>query len=87
MAQAVKAVAASNGVHLASHGQLWEYARVISKERDDPAIIQDFRQANTFHMNFYEAGLPPEEVIDSMETFRATVGKLLNLLPEEASRE
>ena len=83
VAQAVKAVAASEGVHLAHHGQVWDYAEEISRERNDPGIFDDFRQANTLHINFYEAGLPPREVISSMERLRVMVGKLLDLLPEE----
>ena len=85
VAQAVKAVAASEGVHLAHHCQVWDYAEEISREQDDPGIFDDFRQANTMHVNFYEAGLPPREVIGSMERLRVMVGKLLDLLPEEAS--
>ena len=87
VAQAVKAVAASNGVHLAHHGQVWDYAEAISREQDDPAIFQDFRQANTMHVNFYEAGLPPREVIYAMAILEVTVEKLLNISSEEASRQ
>jgi hypothetical protein len=36
------------------------------------------------HSNFYEAGLPAEEVIDSVASIGNTVSKLLGLLPEEA---
>jgi Archaeal PaREP1/PaREP8 family len=84
MAQAIKAVAASKGFELRQHRELWDYARELARELNDPSMFQDFRQANFLHSNFYEAGLPAEEVIDSVETVGATVGKLLSLLPEEA---
>jgi hypothetical protein len=84
MAQAIKAVAASKGFELRQYRELWDYARELARELNDPSMFQDFRQANSLHSNFYEAGLPAEEVIDSVETVGATVGKLLSLLPEEA---
>jgi hypothetical protein len=84
MAQAIKAVAASKGYELRHYRELWDYARELAQELNDPSMFQDFRQANSLHSNFYEAGLPAEEVIDSVETIGATVGKLLSLLPEEA---
>jgi hypothetical protein len=69
---------------LHQYRELWDYARELARELNDPSMFQDFRQANSLHSNFYEAGLPAEEVIDSVETVGATVGKLLSLLPEEA---
>lgn len=85
MAQAVKAVAASGGIELRQHRELWDSARELSRELDDATIFRDFQRANALHSNFYEAGLLPEEVSESLEDIRATVGKLLGLLPEEAN--
>jgi hypothetical protein len=87
MAMAIKAVAAVNGISLRQHRELWDYTRELARELNAPDIFQDFRQANSLHSNFYESGLPPEEVIDSLSTLRVTIGKLLSLLPEEVSQD
>jgi hypothetical protein len=83
VSQSVKAVAALQGRELRHHRQLWDFAR----ELDDPDLFQNFRQANSMHSNFYEAGLPAEEVIDSIGSIGAAVSKLLDLLPQEAGEE
>ena len=36
VAQAVKAVAVSNGIHLAHHGQVWDYVKEISRTSGKP---------------------------------------------------
>ena len=86
ISQAIKAVAASNGIELRQHRELRDYTRELARELDDPSIWQDFRLANSLHSNFYEAGLPPEEVIDSIDTIRVTIAKLLGFLPEEVNQ-
>lgn len=86
MARAIKAVAALKGFELRQHRELWDYARELAQELNDPSLFQGFRQANSLHGNFYEAGLPAEEVIDSIETIGSAIAKLLSLLPEEADK-
>jgi hypothetical protein len=87
VSQSVKAVAALQGGELRQHRQLWDFARELARELDDPDLFQNFRQANSMHSNFYEAGLPAEEVIDSIGSIGAAVSKLLDLLPQEAGEE
>jgi hypothetical protein len=84
ISQAIKAVAAGQGMELRQHRQLWDYARELARELNDPELFQSFRQANALHSNFYKAGLPAEEVIDSIGPIGTAVGKLLDLLPREA---
>lgn len=86
MSQGVKAVAALQGRELRHHRQLWDFARELARELDEPDLFLSFRQANSLHSNFYEAGLPAEEVIDSIRPIGAAVSKLLDLLPQEAAQ-
>ena len=83
MAQALKAVAASKGIEIRSHRGLLDYARELAKELKDESIFMVSRNAESLHRNFYELGYELEEVYISAEEIKATVGKLLSLIPEE----
>lgn len=80
VAEAIKAVAASKGVTLRSHVELWDWARMISKELGDENIYNAFFKANSLHSNFYEVRLKPEDVLIAVDSIRYFVGKLLRLL-------
>lgn len=84
MAQAIKAVAASVGIQLRSHGDVWRYVTVLSRELDYPGILEAFRDANSLHQNFYESGLTRDIILNSGEGITTAVGRLLALIPREA---
>lgn len=83
MAQALKAVAASEGKELNTHGEIRKYATELAKKHDDVSIWDVYGIANSLHGNFYEAGLSLEEIQTHAERIRTTVVKLLSLIPEE----
>jgi len=84
MAEALKAMAASEGRELNSHGEIRNYARELAKKHNDMSIWDVYGIANSLHGNFYEAGLSLEEVQTHAERIRTTVVKLLGLIPEES---
>ena len=84
MAQAIKAVASSRGIQLKSHRKLREYAMELARARQDVDIKNTFDKAQSLHSNFYETGLLMEDVAMSAENVRATVAKLLSLIPKES---
>jgi len=83
IAQAVKAVAASRGLELKTHKELWDFTRELAKELSDPRIYEAFRTASYLHTNFYEVELEPEEVVTASDSIRAVVGQLLKELKYE----
>lgn len=84
MAQALKAVAASKGKELNTHGEIRRYAMELAKKHNDMSIWDVYGIANYLHGNFYEAGLSLEEVQTDADRIRTTVLKLFSLIPEES---
>ena len=84
MAQALKAVAASEGKELNSHGEIRKYAMELAKKHNDVSIWDVYGIANSLHSNFYEAGLSLEEVQTHADRIRTIVVKLFSFLPEES---
>ncbi|MFC2016290.1 PaREP1 family protein [Chloroflexota bacterium] len=84
MAQALKAVAASNDIHLGNHRRIWDYAESLTKELEDKSIYDAFIQANYLHTNFYESELELKNVRRIAEDIRIAIGRLLSLVPEES---
>jgi hypothetical protein len=83
VAEALKALAASGGRELRSHRDIWEYARELSRERNDESIFDGFRAANSLHSDFYEGGLTLADVtLTWEEKIRPVLLKLVSLLPE-----
>ena len=83
MAEALKAVAASEGRELTKHWEIGDYARELAKKTGDESFFDVYGSASYLHSNFYEAGLRMEEVYTYAERIRETVAKLLKLIPEE----
>ncbi|MFQ6075569.1 MAG: PaREP1 family protein [Candidatus Bathyarchaeia archaeon] len=83
VAEAVKAVAASRGLNLTKHVELWEFVGELAKELDEESIYDNFRTANYLHSNFYEIELRPEEVLDASESVRQLVACLLELVAKK----
>ena len=80
MAQALKAVAASKGIHLRSHREVRDYAQALAKELNDKSIYDSFLHASYLHSNFYEAELELKDVRIIAEMIKTAVGKLLELI-------
>src|SRR5436309_1789827 len=53
-AQIIKAAASARGWEHNSHGKLFDVARRLSEEADDPQIATLFHAAGSMHTNFYE---------------------------------
>lgn len=83
MAEALKAVAASEGRELRAHWEIGEYARELAKKTGDESFFDVYGSASYLHSNFYEAGLRMGEIYTYAERIRETVANLLKLIPEE----
>lgn len=85
IAEALKAVAATKGISLNSHGGLRSYAMELTKEQKDDSIFRTFRDAESLHRNFYEFGFGLEDVHILAKEVREVVSKLLKLASQETS--
>jgi hypothetical protein len=83
MAEALKAVAASEGKELKAHWEIGDYARKLTKELGDKSIFDAFGHASYLHSNFYEAGLRLEDVYTYAMEMREVIGKLFSLVTAE----
>jgi len=83
MAEALKAVAASRGIVLKDHRQIWNYTESLTKELGDKSIYDAFIHANYLHTNFYESELELRDIRRAAEDIRVAVDKLLRLAAEE----
>lgn len=76
----VKAVAASRGVSVSSHGELFSYVRRLGEELGDPELRRLFSVASTLHQNFYENWLSGDVVREYAEDVKQLVGELKKLV-------
>ena len=83
MAEALKPVAASRGIVLKDHRQIWNYTESLTKELGDKSIYDAFIHANYLHTNFYESELELRDIRRAAEDIRVAVDKLLRLAAEE----
>ena len=81
MAEAIMAAAAGKDVKLVNHRQVLHYGRSIAKEHQDERLLHALHTANSLHGNFYEVSLGPEDMWPQAEEVRATLDRLLGLLP------
>ncbi|MHA1709245.1 MAG: PaREP1 family protein [Candidatus Baldrarchaeia archaeon] len=65
------------GKHLSSHGELWEYSRVISEDLGT-WVLEVWNQASGMHTCFYE-GWCTKEHVDATLKF---IEKLVNAIAE-----
>ena len=75
----VKAVAASRGVLISSHGELFSYVRRLGEEERNPELRRLFSVASTLHQNFHENWLSGEVVREYVEDVKQLVGELRKL--------
>ncbi|MDT7969655.1 MAG: PaREP1 family protein [Vulcanisaeta sp.] len=76
----VKAVAASRGVLISSHGELFSYVRSLGEEEGNPELRRLFSVASTLHQNFYENWLSGDVVKDYAEDVKQLIGELRKLV-------
>ena len=80
IAEALKAVAASRGLRLRNHREIWEYARELARELSDESIFDGFREAYSLHTDFYEAELTVDDVKVAWERrIRPTLQRLARI--------
>ena len=76
----VKAVAASRGITILSHGELFSFVRKLGEEENKPELRRLFSVANTLHQNFYENWLNEEVVKEYAEDVKQFVAELKKLI-------
>jgi len=76
----VKAVAASRGVSISFHGELFSYVRRLGEETGNPELRRLFSVANTLHQNFYENWLSGDVVKEYAEDVKQLIGELRKLM-------
>ncbi|HHT9116296.1 MAG: PaREP1 family protein [Planctomycetes bacterium] len=75
-AQIIKAAALKRGKHLRSHAAINKYADQLSKELNNPSIIDYFNAASSLHQNFYEHWLTPDMVVHNAKIIEKLIKKL-----------
>ena len=76
----VKSVAASRGITILSHGDLFSFVRKLGEEENKPELRRLFSVANTLHQNFYENWLNEEVVKEYAEDVKQFVAELKKLI-------
>jgi len=76
----VKAVAASRGSTISSHGELFSFVRRLGEEEDEPELRRLFSVANTLHQNFYENWLHKDVIKEYSEDIKQLITELKKLI-------
>ncbi|MCC6019215.1 MAG: PaREP1 family protein [Candidatus Verstraetearchaeota archaeon] len=76
----VKAVAASKGISISSHGELFSFVRRLGEEEKNPELRRLFSVASTLHQNFYENWLSEDVVKEYSEDVKQLVAELKKLI-------
>jgi uncharacterized protein (UPF0332 family) len=72
----VKAVAASRGVSISSHGELFSFVRRLGEEERNPELRRLFSVASTLHQNFCEGWLREDVIKEYSEDVKQLVAEL-----------
>jgi hypothetical protein len=84
VAEAVQALATSQGKQLVNHRSLHWFIGVLSKELNDQTIAEAFYLAENLHQKgFHEVELDIRDVSLVLEPIRKLVARLLDLIPKE----
>lgn len=78
--QAVKAIAAKEGMDIRSHRELHRYVAKLVERSRDPEVGRLWRSAGFLHVNFYENWLPLEQVRDGLNDVKKLVEMLRPML-------
>ena len=84
VAQALKALAASAGLHLGTHRQLADFARDLSCVTGDAYYKDEFRDLNALHVNFYDGILDETDFPQYLARAEQFIRRLAELLPRDA---
>lgn len=76
----VKAVAASKGITILSHGELFSFVRKLGEEENEPELRRLFSVASTLHQNFYENWLHEDVIKEYAEDIKQFIAKLKKLM-------
>jgi hypothetical protein len=58
--QELKALAATHGVVISSHGQFFDFLRQLATELGERTVYVEFAALNALHRNFYDEIIPPD---------------------------
>lgn len=79
--QALKALAACMGRHLGTHRQLMDFARDLSRTIGDPYFMNELRDLNVLHVNFYDGILDNLHFPDYLGRAEQFIRRLAELMP------
>jgi hypothetical protein len=79
----VKAVAASQGILISSHGELFSFVRKLGEEKKNPELRRLFSVASTLHQNFYEGWLQEDVIKEYSEDVKQLINWLLNYMKQK----
>ena len=79
LSQVIIAIAINRGQRYQEHQHRRHVMRQIIAELDDPAIVEDYKDANRLHVHFYLNNLTAMRVRDAADTTHALIGRLLPL--------
>ena len=79
LSQVVIAIAIQRGQRYKEHQHRRHVMRQIIAELNDPAIVEDYKDANRLHVHFYLNDLTDVKVRDAADTTRALINRLLPL--------
>ncbi len=81
--QAIIACCQQRGWRYKSHRAMQQAVASLSRERDDPTILNGYLAANKFHENFFHDNMEDYEVEQNRPGVQYFVGQLLALLDSE----
>jgi len=82
VAQALKALAASQGIYLETHRQLADFARDLSRATGDPYFRTELRDLNALHVNFYDTILDEVDFPEYLARAERFIRRLAEKLPK-----
>ncbi len=79
LSQVIIAIALQRGQRYQEHQHRRHVMRQIIAELNDPAIVEDYKDANRLHVYFYLNNLTDIKVRDAADTTRSLINRLLPL--------
>jgi len=78
----VKAAAASRGITISSHSELFSFVRKLGEEEGKPELRRLFSAASTLHQNLYENWLHEDVVKEYSEDVKQLIAELKKLIKQ-----
>ena len=79
LSQVIIAIAMQRGQRYQEHQHRRHVMRQIISELNDPAIVEDYKDANRLHVHFYLDNMTDVQVRDAADTTHALINRLLPL--------